>query len=493
MREYILKDKIKYRIRFSIDKIPYKKRVKGPRIFRAERLFNESVKYRNNILLNKALFSPKMADKRIEGIYNCEDFKKISKNGSEIRKIEVLKYFAFALSTSITALLCLAASFYWDNYLYFLFVVPLTLLYSIILKAKIPFKKFYREIYLPICYHCANVVDESEGLTFEVYDKKYNWDKKFSNKKVITNRFNVFAKNVTAHVEKMLVRNNITTYSMRRGRIHIGKRLATIFSGYSFEMNFENDIPNPDEIKIAIINDDTFYGTDGLYKEDSAILKLTETQRIKIGPDWHIFINENFDFSEKDIREIKKKILMISHSIGIFNAYITGRTIRMMIGIKTSKDGFKEEKFQSQLKNPEKITYGGFYSITKTLYCIYCMKRFLKILYGKDFVIKTNRTLVTSSQKIKKKKVINAQEYKTLKKTGSSNIFKSIFKSKTLNKHAESTVSTAVKILITVVLGALVFAGFVKLTNDVYVNNTVSQTNSSFNENRNVLEIDDVE
>ncbi len=490
MREYIYKDKTKYRLRLSLEKTPYKKKVKGPYISYAEQLFREAKKLKDTLLANSALFSTKMVDRRIEGVFDDEVFKKICKFGSEIRKIEVINYFCFAVSVTSAAFLCAFGGIILKNSLFYLGVIPLVLLFSFIFRTKIPFKKFYREVYLPICYNAANVVDESEGLTFEVYDKKHNWDKRFTNKRIITNRFKVFAKNVTTTVEKMLVRNNITTYSMNKGRVHIGKRLATIFSGYSFEMNFENEIGNPDDIKIAIINEDTFYGTDGLYKEDATILKLSELKRISLDKKWRIYVNEKFEFTDRDMREIRKKILLISHGLGVFNAYITGNTIRMMIGVKSNRDGFKEEKFQAQLKNPEKITYGGFYSITKTLYCIYCMKRFLKIVYGKDFVVKTRRKPVEKKEKrliFKKNKKNLFDDTKDNKEKTKDAIKKAV-----LNKHADGDISIALKVVISVVIGALIYVGFVNVINNTYVNNSVSQTESVFNGSRETLTTDDL-
>lgn len=486
-REYTYIPKTKKKLKFSIETVSYMKKKRLPKKTHEEKLYERAKEIKTGFLTDKKLAAFKMCSLRTSYIFDSEEFKELISIGAAIRKKEVLDYLCFALCTAISAGIATLISFLIGIPIFYLCVIPLVALFFIIFKPKIKFRQLFNNVYLPICYVCANIIDQSEGMEFLIEDKKQNWDRKNVNKTIVTNRFKIVTKHFKTLIEKMIARNYITTYRMRRGQIEVGKKLATIFSGYSFNLNYnelKGDATVDDTLQIAIINENTFVGTDGLFSDDASTLKSIPLKTSLLGDDWKIYVRDGVELSDKKIREIQKKTLMIKNEIGIFNAYLTPNTIRMMLNVQLSRNGLQEEFFQAQLKNPESLSYNGFFSIVKTLYIINCMHRLSKIIYER--VERGNRETNENKRNISANRnrfIRNLSDAKDKEKNAFSNQQRESNKNILANKSGEASMSTAIKVIITVILSSLVLLGFFLLINDVYVPGAVNNYSEVFSEN----------
>lgn len=459
----------KRKLKISIEKVPYMKKKRIKKLSYEEKLYNEAVEAKRNILTDNKIAPEKMCNKKTSIAFNCKNFEIIKHSAKGIRQKEVLYYLLFAilltLYTGITAFIASQI----DIPILFVSIIPICYVLWTVFTPKVRFKDFFNEIYLPICYWCANVQEVGDMLSFEIKDKKKNWDKKSANAKIVTNKFKIKTKTFITEVEKILVRNYVTTYKMKNGEMTVGKKIATIFSGYSFELQYDmlTDKYDKDTVLLALINKNTFYGTDGLYSEDVSVLAMDKINHSLLSDDWTIYRREGFEISKKTLKEIQKKILMINNEIGAFNAYITPNGVRMMIPTQLNRDGLKEEFFQAQLKNPDSLNYNGFFSIVKTLYIVSCMHKFIKILFG----IKDMRQLKNSSsvERIKRKgpKFLKEKSFPVEAKSSKEVSEKRSNIRQIFNKKGESDpVATAIALIITVILSAALLLGYVKLVDN---------------------------
>lgn len=450
--------KTKKKIKITIEKIPYLKKKKIPRKSYEEQLYAAAEEAKERIMTDKALLGTKMVNKRTESVFNNPDFEIIKKCGEKIRHREVLYYLLFAGAFVFYSVLITLLSFAFGFPILMLSIIPVFVVCRTIIRPKVRFKKLFNEIYLPICYVCASIRNEHDTLSFEIYDSKKNWDKKTPNKKIITNCFKIKTKSYDTNVEKMIVRNWITTYKMKNGEITVGKKMATIFSGYSFEIKYPmlTNKYAPDTILGAIINKNTFLGTDGIYMEDAALLKTEKIRDKFIDDNWEFYLRNGVKIESRYFKELKKKIVMIKNEIGPFNAYITPNGIRMMISVQLNRDGLKEEFFQAQLKNPESLTYNGFFSIIKTLYVVNCMNRLTKCFFG-----------------------LNEKNFKKIIcPNNTENKRNSLF----AVKKGEIAINTAIKVAISVILGSLLIVGFTSLLDNTVSPGIINNTDKVYSE-----------
>ena len=462
---YKLVPSYKKRLKIIIEKEPCMKKKRIKKLSYEEKLYNEAVEAKRRIFTDNRIISGKMCNKKTSLAFNCNDFEIIKNSAKGIRQKEVLYYLLFAVILTVYTVVTALAAVYTKIPYLFLTIIPICAVLWKVFTPKKRFKELFNDVYLPVCYWCANVQEVADMLSFDIKDKKKNWDKKTANVKVITNKFKIKTETFLTEVEKMLVRNYVTTYKMKNGEMTVGKKMATIFSGYSFELQYDSLISGykDDEILLALINKNTFYGTDGLYSEDSSVLSMEKINHSLLSSDWSVYRRDGFDVDKKTLKEIQKKILMINNVRGAFNAYITPNGVRMMIPTQLNRDGLKEEFFQAQLKNPESLTYNGFFSIVKTLYIVSCMNKFIKILFG----IKDMRHLRNSNtvDRIKKKgpEFLEEKNYTVKPKTKIEKTEKKESKKIFFNKKGETSVSTAIALLITVILSGLILMGFISL------------------------------
>ena len=462
---YELVPSYKKRLKITVEKEPCMKRKKVRKLSYEEKLYNEAVEAKRGIFTDNKVLSGKMCNKKTSLAFNCKDFETIKNSAKGIRQREILYYLLFAVTlTAYTVITALTAVYTKIPYL-FLTIIPICAVLWTVFTPKKRFKDLFNDIYLPVCYWCANVQEVADMLSFDIKDKKKNWDKKNTNAKIITNKFKIKTETFLTEVEKILVRNYVTTYKMKNGEMTVGKKMATIFSGYSFELQYDslvNGYEN-DDILLALINKNTFYGTDGLYTEDESVLSMEKINHSLLSNDWSVYRRDGFEIDKKTLREIQKKILMINNEVGAFNAYITPNGVRMMIPTQLNRDGLKEEFFQAQLKNPESLTYNGFFSIVKTLYVVSCMHKFIKIL----FRIKDMRQLRNSKSvdRIKRKgpDFLEEKNYPIEPEIKDVNTEKKEKKKIFYHKKGEASVSTAIAMLITVILSGLILMGFITL------------------------------
>lgn len=488
MTEYEYVPKAKKRLKLEVVEIPYMKKKRIPKKSYEEKCYDAAAAAKKHILTDKKLFTAKMCAKRTNMVFNHPDFGVIKNAGQEIRKREVLYYFLFSACLVGYAFVAGLFSYFTKVPILFLTVIPSFFIFKALIKPKLRFKNLFTDVYLPLCYNCANIKNEKDVLNFEIDDKKQNWDNKSVNSKIITNSFRIHTKKELVNVEKMIVRNYITTYKMKNGMMTVGKKLATIFSGYSFETNMPKVTEQfaDDDILFAIINKNTFFGTDGLYFEDGSLLTMEKMQFHSLNDKWKIYRRTDFEISPRVLRNIEKKIMMIDNEIGAFNAYITPTGVRMMISVQLNRDGLKEEFFQAQLKNPESLTYNGFFSIVKTLYIVSCMDKLVQILFG---IKKAKRISEIQGQSMIARKgpdylISNIPKTRDFSAIGEGKD-KKAHKKPLFTKKGEIGIETAVGLVITVVLSSLLLFGFVKLLNDNVSDGTIQNTNSVFENSRN--------
>lgn len=491
MREYKMIPATKKRLKVSLESVHYmkKKRVRKKRYEEIE--FEKAKEAKTAIMTDKTMLAYNMRIKRSEKLFNNENLKIIREAGANIRKREVLYYFYFACVLVAYAVFAGLLAYFLNLPILYLTIIPIFFICKVIIKPKVRFKDLFLKIYLPVCYFCANVRNEDDTLSFDIADKKRNWDRKTTNHKIITNQFKVKMKKYTANIQRMIIRNWLTTYKMVNGKMEVGRKLTTIFSGYSFEINYTplTEQYSKDDIVMAIINFNTFNGTDGLYEEDSSALALKRLTIPSLKEDWCVYIREDFEIDKKALKEIEKKIVMISNEVGPFNAYITSEATRMMINIHSDKSGFREEFLQTQLKNPEALTFDGFYSIIKTLCVTGYMNKLVRILFN----VKEEKIYAEDKSLDR----INKPEPKILTKEKARDITKDnrLLKASEINssdkekkkrilfhKKGEASIDTAIGLILSVVLGALLLTGFVGIINRNVGENTIAKTNSVYAE-----------
>ena len=476
-REYIEIPKTRKRIRLVVEKHPYIKRKKLPKKTYEEKLFDEAKEIKSSFLGDKRIMSLKMSIMRTTEVYNDKRFKRLVEISKTIRKSEMLSYLMYCVTIAGALALCYVVSLLVRTQIPILFSVLAVPLAYVFCLPKVKFKTLFKEVYLPICYHCANVSDISgNDLKFELYDKKEKWNKKAVNEKLITNKFAIKTSKHSTIVEKMVIRNYITTYKMVKGNLHVGKKLATIFSGYSFDLDYPVSVygNNDKTMDIAIINDGTFLGTNGISQEEIENFS-TLTLRFKaLKKDWKIYVRNGLNLTTSQKNEIQKKVMMISNEIGAFNAYISEGNIKMLFNVQLNKNGLKEEFFQTQLKNPESLNFNGFFSIVKTLYVLSCIDRISKIIYGRK-----DEKLTTQ-----------ASDFQKLNKKQNSDVGR---KTVISNKNAEIGIDSAIKIIISVVLCSALLAIFIPL-----LDNSINQKNTDnmskiYSEQTKTVTVNDLE
>ena len=486
---YELVQSTKKHLKISIEDVPClkKKRIKKKSYEEIE--YEKAMAAKRAIMTNKSITANNVRIKRAEEIFEDDNFQTIKEAGKNIRKREILYYAYFALVLVSYALAVGLLAYALDLPILYLTIVPIFFVCHGIIKPKVRFKDLFLKIYLPVCYFCANVKNEDDTLSFDISDKKLNWDRKTYNNKIITNTFKIKMKDYITNIEKMIVRNYITTYRTVNGKLEIGKKLATIFSGYSFEMKYDalTDEYPQNNIMLAIVNDKTFVGTDGLYLEDSSTLELKEFNIRSLKSEWKIYIKEGVEIDKKTQKEIEKKIIMISNEIGPFNAYITPGGVRMMINIHTDRSGLKEDFLHAQLKNPEALNYDGFYSVIKTLCVTGYMNKLVRIFFGvKNNQIKvkedTQKTIKPKAPRIlNEDDLINIENNKSL--VNNSNREASAVKNKKIfHKKGDASIDTCVGLVLSVVLSGLILLGFVSLLDKNVSPSTINNINNVYSQ-----------
>lgn len=491
MREYKMIPATKKRIKVSLESVSYMKKKRIRKKSYEEIEFEKAKKAKTTIMTDKTMLAYNMRIKRSEKLFNNENLKIIREAGANIRKREIQYYFYFACVLVAYATIAGLLAYFLNLPILYLTIIPIFFICKEIIKPKVRFKDLFLKIYLPVCYFCANVKNEDDTLSFDIADKQRNWDRKTTNHKIITNQFKVKMKKYTANIQRMIIRNWLTTYKMVNGKIEVGRKLATIFSGYSFEINYTplTEQYSKDDIVMAIINFNTFNGTDGLYEEDSSALALKRLTIPSLKEDWSVYIREDFGIDKRTFKEIEKKIVMISNEVGPFNAYITSEATRMMINIHSDKSGFREEFLQTQFKNPEALTFDGFYSIIKTLCVTGYMNKLIQILfnikekkiYAEDKSLE--RINKPKSKTLSKSNSFDTENSKHILKTSENKVSDKEKKKRILfHKKGEVSIDTAIGLILSVILGALLLTGFVSLLNKNMGENTISKTNSVYAE-----------
>lgn len=471
MREYIEVPKVKRKIKITVEKVPYIKKKRAPYKTVSERLYDRAAYLRDQLIREDEIKGQKMCSVRTDFLYNHEYFKEIIEISKRIRRTELMDYLLFVIFTAVSVFLTLTLSFLFNSSLFFVIMIPLQILYMFVFNTKVRFKDFFNDIYMPLCYWCANIYHQDQRLSFEMSSKKKRFNRYNVNKALVTNKFSITTLFHKTVIEKMVVRSYVTTYKVKNGLIEVGKKLATIFSGYSFTLKHNTPAVKNGDIQLAILNDNTFYGTDGISEDDTLKLKeLPIMYRKKLGNEYRIYSSAELDISKREQKEIQKKMIQMDNEIGFFNMYVTGDTVQMMLSVQLNRNGLREEFFESQLRNPESLNFNSFFSIIKTLYITHHMDAISKIVFKRSNRVlkempeeKTGRLLKKKTVKFGPKKSSDKKE--NMKENTSNNHNKDI-RDITRNKSGEANMDTAIGVLISVVLSALLLIGGLSLLKD---------------------------
>ena len=407
MKEYREVVKTRRRLRWVKEEYTTKKRVHQKKKPLEQVWLDRAEELRASLMTDHRICSLQMVEKRVQWVYMDPRFKEIIELGKKIRNKEMVAYFTFACYVVFSMILCGLFSWAFHSLLFCLGILPLAALGMFILYPKIRFKKMYELVFMQICCYCAGVYKTNDPIRFVVRKNVKNWDDvRAVNKKIIANSFDILSGNTKARVEKMIVRNYLTTYRVRRGNIDVGRALTTVFSGYNVDLDYEpikQDYDPDNNIEYAFINKNTLINADILNeKEEERLCRI----RIKMGSlreNWSFYEREDCILSNKQVRELEKCIYSLSHALGAFNIYIKNDGAKMMLDVRTEKIGLKEDVFQGQLKYPDHIDYDCLYSLVKTMYLVYAIKKIVGILYGPRVVF-CGQYQGQKKDKIKKKK-----------------------------------------------------------------------------------------
>lgn len=506
-KEYKYIPKTHHKIKITMEHIPYTKKKFVKFKTKEEIAYEKALAIKSHFLNARNINTIKMCEVRTHSIYDSEEFKELIRLGKLIRKYEIGNYLCYAGCLVASFLLVLFLSLFMSPWI-MCAILPMIFIYWAIFKPRVKFKTLFDNVYLPICYICAGVADKSNEIKFTIDKVLKNWNKKAVNTSVVTNKFSVTGNFFKSIVRKIIVRNYLTIYGVRNGKVNVTKKLSTIFSGYSFDMTYsQHNINNKhykvksfiegdsrfDDLQIAIVNSNTFYGATNLYDEEIEKLKLYTPKKRLIDDDWRIYVNKDLNLPEKGLREIQKKILMINNEIGIFNAYISKEDMKMLLNIQINKDGLQESKFQTQLKKPEKLTFDAFYAIVKTLYIINCMHKLHKVFYG-ETEHSINQSKLKKKNKMQKKYSKNFNrtynkpfsagcEYNTnvlIKPISPKNFAP---KNTVFTKRGSTSIDIAIRVLITVILSGVLLFGYYTALDDFYVPGMQSKAENTYSEN----------
>ena len=469
--------KTKYKLKINIEKEYSIKKIKPKKLTKYEKLYKEAEKIKS-ILINEKILSAKMITTRTQSLYNSPTFKELIKIGNRIRVHENNLFISMLVTSCVSLFILIMMSYFLKNILFLPLYIFLQAFYIYLFNPKIHYKDFYNKIYLSLCYYCANFGYDEKVIDFKIYDLKQNWDKKTANKELVTNRFKVKTLNSLSTVEKKIIRNKISTYRVKKGILYVGQKLATIFSGYMFKMEYENGTNEySDDLRIAIINKNTIYGTLGMSDDSLKKMKQVPFTIRHLNNNWLLYVKTDYKLSRKAFNEIQKKIMMIENEIGIFNAYISDNEIHFMLGIQADRNGINEDFFESSIRNDNGLQFGGFISIVKTIYIINCMYKLVGIMYP-------NSEIVYEKKRLHKSQFDKKQENKN--KENIADKLKNIFNSKKGEMHLNNTT----KVIITLIVSALIFVGVFNLLSQKLIPNVEEQYSKNYISHSSIIDED---
>lgn len=328
-----------------------------------------------------------MIRNKTDMMFEKKEFKELVKVGRQIQKHEIRCLLGFIGFSGFNVTTLILLIFFTDTWLWALLfgiavAVPMVLCFP-----QITYQRFFKEAYLPICYHCANVIDKKEDLSFQLKDKKTYIPVTFGSQEV-TNTFRIKTGDSESTVKRLIIRDRIPTYNMYRGKLMISSKIATIFSGYSFEMNMKQLIKkedaSDDEMLINVINNNTFYKKYGLSEEELKNFNKAPFKFRKLDDYCALYVNKDFVLDKEKQCELEKKIMEFTRELGHFSLYVGKNTVRILLNVQNNREGLEVEFFQTSLKHTSGLSYNGFFSIVKTLYIIACLERIMNIIFGKE-------------------------------------------------------------------------------------------------------------
>lgn len=371
-----------------MEKVPYTPKARKPRKRRKyEKLFDRCLELKRVLISSHEIANQQMIRSKTDMTYDRPEFKELVKAGKQIQNHEIrclLGFIGFVgLNVSVLALIiAFSGNWLWALLFGVAVAVPMVLCFP-----QMSYERFFKEIYLPICYHCANVMDKKDDLSFELKDKKIHTPVAMGGREV-TNTFHIRTGDSESVVKRLIIRDRIPTYNMYKGKLMISSKVATIFSGYSFEMNMKQrikkDIKEEEPMAITVINNNTFYRQHGLSSEEQQDYDVIRPRFRELDKYCTMYVHKGFDFDKKKWYELEKKMMEFTRELGDFSLYIGENTVRILMNVQNNREGLEVEFFQTSLKHTSGLSYNGFFSIVKTLYVLACLERIMNAIFGKE-------------------------------------------------------------------------------------------------------------
>lgn len=379
--------KKKYRLKITLEKTlverkkkPYKKDRKIFSLFNPYRLlYNKAILYKMNIFKNTDIFEIRNLHERSKFIFESDDFKQILNIANKIRSLENRSILVFNILFAIFSLITIIVSYYFKSPLIMLALIPVSIIFCIILYPRVSFKKFYENIMVDICVFATGLVNKRNGFEYSSNSKdikKMKRGKWLIDKKLISNTFKIKTSDFNSLIEKIVIRDTVDHFSINNGKIKVSKKKATIFSGYAFEFS-SNAIENlNNDLAIAFVNKKTLINNnDSISEDDFSGMKKLELNNQILSRDWSIYVKKDLAIDKKLISYIQKQVLAIENNIDTFNLYFFNNCIRLLLSIKSNRDGLMTNYFDTSLANSKQLSFTGFYSNIKALYLYSCIEK----------------------------------------------------------------------------------------------------------------------
>ena len=270
-------------------------------------------------------------------------------------------------------------SFQYSN-LYLLGTIPLfAVLFGFIFYPSISFSKFYSNIFVDVCVFVAGLMEKRDALTLKTKSQDINqmnnntWMKP---KKISSNTFLIRSSGFNTSINRIVVRDTVNHFYIKDGKIHLSKKKATVFTGYSFDLS-KKERETDNKLRLALINKNTFFKTNAFTAEELENLDEISIKYPLLKDEWLLYVDKETKIDKKLIKYLQKQVIQLKNSIGTFNLYFFDNDIRILLSIKGNKDGVSTEYFKSSLKNPKYLTFLSFFANIKVLYIYYNIRKII--------------------------------------------------------------------------------------------------------------------
>ena len=381
------KTKYRYRLKFNIEKTEIQQKDKphkrDRKIFSLlnyyRRQYNEAISCKSNIFKDPDILEIRNVEDRAKYVFESKDFKKIIEIAKKIKKYEKICLSLYLFFVILFSVAIGVFSFQYSN-LYLLGTIPLfAVLFGFIFYPSISFSKFYSNIFVDVCVFVAGLMEKRDALTLKTKSQDINqmnnntWMKP---KKISSNTFLIRSSGFNTSINRIVVRDTVNHFYIKDGKIHLSKKKATVFTGYSFDLS-KKERETDNKLRLALINKNTFFKTNAFTAEELENLDEISIKYPLLKDEWLLYVDKETKIDKKLIKYLQKQVIQLKNSIGTFNLYFFDNDIRILLSIKGNKDGVSTEYFKSSLKNPKYLTFLSFFANIKVLYIYYNIRKII--------------------------------------------------------------------------------------------------------------------